>query len=228
MNPLRPPPASFVPLHVLVIDDDVDTQANLCDILELDDYRVETAGTAAEAVRRDNWADFSAIILDRRLPDGDAEELLPRLRQLAPQAAIMIVTGYADLHGAIAALRQGAADYILKPINPEALRASLARIAERRRLTLAKERSEAAFRTLVEAAPCSIMILRPDHTLAYFNRLAEELTGHAAGEVLGSDALPLLWPEEARPAAAEALRRVLAGSRVRGAELPLLCRDGSQ
>jgi PAS domain S-box-containing protein len=141
---------------------------------------------------------------------------------------VLIVTGYADLHGAIAALRQGAADYILKPINPEALRASLARVAERRRLTLAKERSEAAFRTLVEAAPCAIIILRPDHTLAYFNRLAEELTGHAAAEVLGRDALPLLWPEEARPAAAEALRRVLAGARLRGAETPLLCRDGSQ
>jgi PAS domain S-box-containing protein len=215
-------------MHVLVVDDDPDTRANLCDILELDDHRVETAGSVAEVLARGNWSDVAAVLLDRKLPDGSAEELLPRLRQLAPDAAVLIVTGYADLHGAIAALRQGAADYILKPINPEALRASLARVAERRRLTLAKERSEAAFRTLVEAAPCSIMIVRPDHTLAYFNRLAEELTGHAAGEVLGSDALPLLWPEEARPAAAEALRRVLAGARVRGAEMPLLCRDGSQ
>jgi PAS domain S-box-containing protein len=215
-------------MHVLVVDDDPDTRANLCDILELDDHRVETAGTVAEVLARPDWSDVAAVILDRRLPDGTAEELLPRLRQRAPDAAVLIVTGYADLHGAIAALRQGAADYILKPINPEALRASLARVAERRRLTLAKERSEAAFRTLVEAAPCSIMILRPDHTLAYFNRLAEELTGHAAEEVLGRDALPLLWPEEARSAAAEALRRVLAGTRLRGAEMPLLCRDGSQ
>src|SRR6516165_7247379 len=162
--------AALPPMRVLVVDDDPDTRANLCDILELDDYAVETAGTAAEALDRNDWPDLSAVLLDRRLPDGTAEELLPQLRRLAPDAAIMIVTGYADLQGAIAALRQGAADYILKPINPEALRASLARVVERRRLTLDKERSEAAFRTLVEAAPCSIMILRPDHTLAYFNR----------------------------------------------------------
>ncbi|HZY84575.1 MAG TPA: response regulator, partial [Gemmataceae bacterium] len=216
------------PMNVLVVDDDPDTRANLCDILELDDHRVETAGTVAEVLARQDWSEVAAVLLDRQLPDGTAEELLPQLRQLAPDAAVLIVTGYADLHGAIAALRQGAADYILKPINPEALRASLARVAERRRLTLAKERSEAAFRTLVEAAPCAIMILRPDRTLAYFNRLAEELTGHAAEEVHGRDALPWLWPEEARPAAAEALRRVLAGARVRGAEMPLLCRDGTQ
>src|SRR6516165_3659429 len=118
---------------VLVVDDDPDTRSNLCDILELDDYRIETAGTAAEVLRRSDWDRVAAILLDRRLPDGNAEELLPQLRQLAPEAAILIVTGYADLQGAIAALRQGAADYILKPINADALRASLTRIAERRR-----------------------------------------------------------------------------------------------
>jgi PAS domain S-box-containing protein len=121
------------PFHVLVIDDDNDTRANLRDILELDDYCVETAGTIAEALARDNWPMYSAVLLDRRLPDGNAEEVLPRLKQLAPQAAIMIVTGYADLQGAITAIRQGAADYITKPINPELIRTRLAHIAERRR-----------------------------------------------------------------------------------------------
>src|SRR5947208_1300452 len=115
-------------LTVLVIDDDADTRANLRDILELDgDYRVETAGTIAEALDRDDWSQIGAILLDRKLPDGSAEAVLPRLRQLAPDAAVLIVTGYADLTGAISALRQGAADYILKPINPDALRAGLAR-----------------------------------------------------------------------------------------------------
>jgi hypothetical protein len=47
---------------------------------------------------------------------------------------VIVATGYADLEGAIAALRFGAADYILKPINPDALRANLARIVERRRM----------------------------------------------------------------------------------------------
>lgn len=128
---------------VLVIDDDPDTRSNLCDILELDDYHVETAGTVAEVLKRKDLDRVSAILLDRQLPDGNAEELLPHLRQLAPEAAVLVVPGYADLQGAIAALRQGAADYILKPINPDALRASLTRIVERRRLAQAKERSEA-------------------------------------------------------------------------------------
>jgi PAS domain S-box-containing protein len=153
---------------------------------------------------------------------------LPRLRQLAPGAAVLIVTGYADLQGAIAALRQGASDYILKPINAEALRASLARVAERQRLALAKERSEVAFRTLVEAAPCLIVILRPDHRITYFSRFAEELTGYAAGAVLGGDYLSLFLPEEYRAAVAEGIRRALAGTPTRGFETPVLCKDGTR
>ncbi|MCH8225748.1 MAG: response regulator [Chloroflexi bacterium] len=115
-------------MHILSIEDDLDTQANLCDILELDGYLVDVASTLKEALDRQSWSEYAAIILDRKLPDGTADEFLPQLKELAPRAAIIIVTGHADLDGTIAALRHGAADYILKPINPDALRASLARV----------------------------------------------------------------------------------------------------
>lgn len=213
---------------VLVVDDDADTRSNLCDILELDHYCIETAGTAAEVLGRKDWSRISAVLLDRRLPDSNAEEVLPRLRQLAPDAAVLIVTGYADLQGAIAALRQGAADYILKPINPDALRASLARLAERRRLTRAKELSETAFRTLVEAAPCLIVILRTDYTIAYFSPFAEELTGYRARDVLGADYIERFLCRDCQAMVCEHLQQVLNGTPARGFENPVRCRDGSQ
>jgi signal transduction histidine kinase len=130
------------PTEILVIEDDLDTRENLRDILELDDYHVETAATAREALGRCDWPRFTAIILDRLLPDARADELLPSLRQLAPKADVIVVTGHADIQGAISALRQGATDYILKPLNPDALRASLLRAAERRRLALALEQAQ--------------------------------------------------------------------------------------
>jgi PAS domain S-box-containing protein len=217
-----------LPLRVLVVDDDPDTRANLRDILEMDGYAVAEAATAAEVLRQEGGDQFLAVLLDRKLPDGTAEGLLPHLRRLAPQAAVLIVTGYSDLHGAIDALRQGAADYILKPINADALRASLARIADRQRLAREKEHSEAAFRTLVEAAPCLIVILRPDHTVAYFSPFAEEVTGFRAVEVLSKNYLDLLIAPQHRPAVAGEIRRVLAGNAIRAFESPVVCRDGSQ
>jgi PAS domain S-box-containing protein len=210
-----------------VIEDDADTRSNLCDILELDGYEVATAATAADGLARTDWPALSAIILDRKLPDGTAEHLLPRLKTLAPDAGVIIVTGYADVEGAIAALRQGAADYILKPINPDVLRARLAQFEERYRLTAAKRRSEAAFRTLVEAAPCLIVIVRADHTLLYFSPFAEEMTGYRAAEVLGHNYADVFLPEEHRQAAADELSQVAGQRPSRGYESPVVCKDGS-
>src|SRR5690242_8487564 len=76
--------------RVLVIEDDADTCENLRDILELDDLQVVTAATAAAAMARDNWEEISCVILDRRLPDGNATELLPRIRRLAPHAPVIV------------------------------------------------------------------------------------------------------------------------------------------
>src|SRR4051794_6375036 len=214
-------------IDILVIEDDADARANLRDILELDGHRVATAGTAAEALARDDLAGFSAIVLDRRLPDATADELLPKLRPAAPEAAVIIVTGYADLQGAIAALRHGASDYILKPLNPDALLASLGRVAERRRLALAKERSEATFRHLVEAAECLIVILRPDRSVLYISPFAERLTGYRLDEVRGHDYLGLFLPVAHREAEAAELARRAEGRATPGFEGPVACRDGS-
>jgi len=214
-------------LVVLVIDDDADTCSNLQDILEMDHCQVEVAGSFAEALRSRDWSRYAAILLDRRLPDGLAEDFLPILRERAPQASILMVTGFADLNGAITALRHGASDYILKPINPDALRATIARLIERRRLTRAKEQSEAAFRTLVHAAPCLILIVRPDYTVCYFSKFAEEMTSFAEADVLGHNCVIRLIPEEHRATALATLDEVFAGQIVRGIESRVLCADGS-
>jgi DNA-binding NtrC family response regulator len=157
--------AATPPFRVLVVDDDADTVANLSDILSLDDYQVETAGTLAEALARDDWSDYLAIVLDRRLPDGTAEEVLPQLKRLAPRVAVVIVTGYSDLDGAIAAIRAGAADYILKPVNPELIRSRLAGIAERKRsaeeidrLTKDLQRRVTELETLLDVIPIGIAL----------------------------------------------------------------------
>jgi signal transduction histidine kinase len=128
---------------VLLIEDDADTRANLRDILELDDYQVEVSESLAAAYARGDWPHIGAVLLDRRLPDGTAEEALPRIKELAPDAAVFIVTGHGDLESAMRAIHFGAAEYILKPVNPEHLRASLSRIV---RLREAEDRARRAER----------------------------------------------------------------------------------
>lgn len=140
LNPVPMPnrPQRSESLHVLVVDDDEDTRANLRDLLELDSYRVQTVAGFAEgmeAIRSSMEAadKLDVLIVDRKLPDGNVEDWLPRLKLAAPRAAFIIITAYADIEGVIAALQEGADDYLLKPFNPELLRKTLNRIVALKR-----------------------------------------------------------------------------------------------
>lgn len=181
------------PLCVLVIEDDPDTQANIRDILELDGHRCIAALTLAQALGRENWKEIQVILLDRRLPDGKAEEVLPRLRELAPYVPIVVVTGYPDVQGAIRALREGAHDYLLKPINPDALRASLRRIAE-------LHESEQRFRVLFEKSLDAMLVADDDGCFRMVNSAACRLLGYPHERLLTMQvgALPGTGSEEAK------------------------------
>ena len=62
---------------ILVVDDEPQMVRGLQRILRLDGYTIDSAETAEELLSRDNWSDYFAIILDRMLPDGKADDLLP-------------------------------------------------------------------------------------------------------------------------------------------------------
>lgn len=230
------------PFQILIIEDDADTRSNLSDILELDGYEVETAATAAEALSRSNWAQISAVILDRKLPDGNALELLPIIRQRAPHVSVIVVTGYADLDGAISAIREGAEDYILKPINADALRNSLSRIAERRRTTqeILRLNSDlqhriAELQTLLDVIPVGIAIaegpdcrtIRANPPLAGLLGIERDTTLACSGEP--SQPSGLRFAQDGRELSSEDLPMQRAASRnqeVRDVELDLIQPDG--
>lgn len=213
-------------LHVLIVEDDADVCDNLRDILELDDHRVSDVQLAGEALRLPDLESVGVVLLDWKLPDSTAMQLLPKLRSAIPAADVIIVTGHGDLDSAVVALREGAIDYLLKPINPEALRVSLRRIAERQWLGREKARSERAFRELVDASPCATVILRADETIEYFSLYAERMTGYFASEVRGANLVELLVPAEFHKEFRNELRQDLEGNLFRGFRGSIRRRDG--
>lgn len=196
-------------LAILVVDDDPDIVSGITRILRLDGYRVDAVASIAEMADRENWSDYFAILMDRKLPDGLAEDVLPQLVGLAPDAALIIVTGHADLDSSIAALRHGAEDYLLKPINPDALRAILARIAERKRTEQALRESEQRMRAILKAAPDAIITIGTDGVIRGFNPAAEQMFGYSADESIGEN-VSLLMPSPYREQHDEYLRRYLS------------------
>lgn len=218
----------------LVVDDDADTRANLHDILELDGWRVETASSVREVLQRANWNSIAIVILDRRLPDGNAKELLPVIKERAPHAATIIVTGYADLDDAIQALRQGAADYLLKPVNPDALRASISRLVEQRRTEEALVQSQRRLQEerdfaerLIETVQTMVLVLDTEHRILRFNPYLAAVTGHELSEVQGRDWVELAVPPPLREERRQILNEILSDGQSHEYAGEIVTRSGS-
>ena len=122
------------PNSVLVVDDEESVATTIEAILRLDGHEVTAVTSGADAVRLLNQRQFDIVLTDLRLSDIDGIEVLREVQRTAPETAAIMLTGYASLESAVAALRSGAYDYLMKPSDVEELRATVNRAIERREL----------------------------------------------------------------------------------------------
>ncbi len=111
----------------LIVDDDADAAEMLAALIESEGYSVATAHTLAEARKRMALQAPDLVLLDLHLPDGSGLSLFGE-QSLLCNAQVVLVTGHATLETSIEALRLGAADYLVKPVNITHLRGVLSRV----------------------------------------------------------------------------------------------------
>lgn len=210
---------------VLVVEDDEDTRANLCDLLELDDFDVSVASTAREA-KELLRAKPHVAILDRKLPDGLAEDLLPELREISSNTEFIVVTGYADMESAIAAMRNGASDYLLKPIQPESFRGRLQRITEVKQLEDELQREHEFAEQILSTAEAVVLVLNLDGTVQHYNPFLTELTGWHLDEVKSKDWFEVFIPKHDRERIRQIFLATAEGADTQGVINPILTRKG--
>ena len=119
---------------VLVVDDEPGMRNFLQRSLAPRCALVEVAASAEEAEALRQRVHFDLMIVDIRLPDGSGLDWLEGLRRRNVRTDVILITAYADLETAIAALRVGAVDFVLKPFRLEQILASVERCLEQRRL----------------------------------------------------------------------------------------------
>lgn len=104
---------------ILLIEDDV----SFCKLLEKflikNGHTISTSYTAAEARNVIKNKIFDLILTDLRLPDTDGIELMTEFKTVFPEIPVILMTGYSDVNTAVKAIKNGAADYISKPFNPD-------------------------------------------------------------------------------------------------------------
>lgn len=118
---------------VLVIDDENSIRTAISMMLR-DKYQVFTAKSGAEGVKLVKKETIHAILLDIGLPDVDGIELINRLKESAPDAAVVMITAVDDVASIVRAIRRGAYDYLVKPIEGQALKITLRNALSQRSL----------------------------------------------------------------------------------------------
>jgi DNA-binding NtrC family response regulator len=120
--------------RLLVIDDDRSLRQSLAELLAEDGYAVETAEDATHALARLVPLAPHVVLSDVRMPGLGGLELLRVIRERAPNVQVILMTAYDDMPTVVAAMREGAVDFLVKPLDLHDLRRVLRRVFDDRRM----------------------------------------------------------------------------------------------
>lgn len=116
-------------IKVLLVEDDRALREALADTLLLAGHDYRAVGSAEEALQAVEQESFSLVVSDVNMPGMDGHQLLGLLRARQPQLPVLLMTAHGAVERAVDAMRQGAADYLVKPFEPKALIELVARHA---------------------------------------------------------------------------------------------------
>ncbi len=119
---------------ILVVDDEFSIRDSLHNWFRKDGYCVRAVESAAEALKALEIKPVDVAIVDIKMPGMDGMELQRRIHESTPKTAVIMITAFATVETAVQALKQGAFDYVTKPIDPDELSHLVRRAVEQQRL----------------------------------------------------------------------------------------------
>jgi DNA-binding NtrC family response regulator len=119
---------------ILVVDDEYSVRDSLSSWLRKDGHEVRAAANADTALKELAGRPADIALLDIKLPGMDGMELQERIRDMAPETAVIMITAYASVETAVRALKHGAYDYVTKPVDPDEISHLVRRVIEKQHL----------------------------------------------------------------------------------------------
>lgn len=138
--------------RVLLVDDEPTVRFGVCEFLRSKGYEIVEADCCARAEELFRSGSPDAVLLDYRLPDGTALDLLPRLRAIDPSIPLAVLTGHGSIDLAVDAIKLGAEQFLTKPVELATLLVVLERMLQRHR-TEKSRRAEAVRRERTQVDP---------------------------------------------------------------------------
>jgi DNA-binding NtrC family response regulator len=120
--------------RILIVDDEANARTALAELLRDEGYLVETAADGFKALPKLEELEPDVVVTDLKMPGLSGLELMAKIRERDPECVVIVMTAFGAVESAVQAMRQGAADYLTKPVNVEELSLVLKREVERKRL----------------------------------------------------------------------------------------------
>jgi two-component system C4-dicarboxylate transport response regulator DctD len=166
---------------VLVVDDEEIVRNSIRQWLELGEFQVRVAGSTDEAVDALREGLPDVVLTDFRMPERSGLELMREIQRTDPDLPVVLLTAHGDVALAVAAMRDGAYDFLQKPYDPEQLSAVIARAVERRRLK--REVNQLAGR-LAAAGAIETRLIGLSPPMAALRQAVVELAAHDRDVIL--------------------------------------------
>ena len=167
--------------YILVVDDEGAIRYSVSKTLQRVGYHVSEAESGEKALEMLVQQEFDVILTDIRMPGIDGVELLRRIKEIAPDSSVILMTGYASLSTAVEALRLGAHDYLIKPSSSQDIKHSVSE-------GLRRSRNLKRRRDLLKIMQRNLSDLQSSQVKDYNNYEPRDFTTYASVE----DTEPLL------------------------------------
>ena len=118
-------------MNILFVDDELAIVTLWAKLFEDTGYNIKTASGGKEALKYIKEDDISVCFLDVKMPEMDGLELLRQIKKISPETEAVMVTGNADIQDAVSAIKEGAYDYLSKPVSFDEMEAVMKRALER-------------------------------------------------------------------------------------------------
>lgn len=120
--------------RILVVDDEEIVRTSISDCLTKDGYDIVAVEDGHKAIEQIKGGDWDLALVDLRMPGIDGFKVLKKISEISPNVPVIIITAYATVESAVTAMKEGAADYLMKPFTADELRIRVEKVLEKRRL----------------------------------------------------------------------------------------------
>jgi DNA-binding NtrC family response regulator len=191
--------------RILVVDDEELIRESIGFLLRKEGFTVEEAANGREAYKKILAEPFDIVLTDLEMPKMKGLELLEKISQLSPQTLVLIITAYGSLETAITALRHGAVDYILKPVEFDELLVKIRRLLEYKKLTVENQllrrelQREYDFTSMVGKSPAMKRVFDMIQTVASTDSTVLITGKSGTGKELVARAIHFNSPRKSKP-----------------------------